>query len=112
MLKNLTNHIIKIVKDNEIIAEIEPEGIVCRAETNFNPGYSIEVDGHRIPTVKPNFKKIVDLPPPEDGVFYIVSNIAFTWIKGRRDIIAPDTWKGVLLDSNGKVYAVSQFLSK
>lgn len=113
MLKNLTDHIIRIAnKDGKIIAEIEPEGIICRAGTEFDPNFYIEINGHRIPTVKPNFKKITNLPQPEEGVFYIVSNIAFSWIKGRRDIIAPDIWKNAFFGPNGKIYAVTQFLSK
>ncbi|HHE65369.1 MAG TPA: hypothetical protein ENL09_05035 [Bacteroidetes bacterium] len=110
---NLTAHPVRVInEDNKIIATFPPSGKVARALTEFEPGWTIEIEDTFIPTSRPKLKGIADLPPPKDGVLYIVSIVLFNKIKGRRDVIAPDTGLDCIKDGNGNVFAVRRFLVK
>lgn len=109
---NLTAHPIRVVNDNnEIVAEFPPSGKVARVQTQFEPGWTIETKEGFIPTSRPKFRGIVDLPSPKDDTLYLVSLVVFNQVKGRRDVIAPDTGD-CIKDGNGNVFAVRKFLVK
>lgn len=70
MIANLTPHSVNIVSaDGTPIVTLKPTGTVARAQQS-----SVQVgtiDG--IPVMKTTFGAPVDLPDPEDGVYYLVS---------------------------------------
>jgi len=77
----------------------------CRVETNQR------VIGHLagIPIVETHFEKIVNLPDPEDGVYYIVSRIAMDFLPfDREDVFCVDTGPTAIRDENNQVVAVTQ----
>jgi hypothetical protein len=62
-----------------------------------------------IPIVKTNFIKIVNLPEPEDGVYYIVNRIAMDFVPfNREDVFCVDTGPTAIRDQSGQVVAVTQ----
>jgi len=62
-----------------------------------------------IPIVETHFEKIVNLPDPEDGVYYIVSRVTMEYIPfNREDIFCVDTGPTAVRDENGQVIAVTQ----
>jgi hypothetical protein len=66
-----------------------------------------KIDG--IPIAKTEFDSIVNLPEPEDGVYYIVSRISMDYIPfNREDVLCVDTGTTALRDENGQVIAVTQ----
>lgn len=66
-----------------------------------------KIDG--IPIAKTEFDSIVNLPDPEDGVYYIVSRISMDYVPfNREDVLCVDTGTTALRDENGQVIAVTQ----
>jgi hypothetical protein len=66
-----------------------------------------KIDG--IPIAKTEFDSIVNLPDPEDGVYYIVSRIIMDYVPFKReDVLCVDTGTTALRDENGQVIAVTQ----
>jgi hypothetical protein len=66
-----------------------------------------KIDG--IPIAKTEFDSIVNLPDPEDGVYYIVSRISMDYVPfNREDVFCVDTGTTALRDENGQVIAVTQ----
>ena len=62
-----------------------------------------------IPIVETHFEKIVNLPEPEDGVYYIVSRIVMDFVPfDREDVFSVDTGPTAIRDQSGQVVAVTQ----
>jgi hypothetical protein len=62
-----------------------------------------------VPIAKTEFMKIVNLPEPEDGTYYIVSRIAMDYVPFKReDVFCVDTGSTAIRDENGQVVAVTQ----
>ena len=77
----------------------------CKVETKQRIiGYLVG-----IPIAETHFEKIVNLPDPEDGVYYIVSRVAMDFIPfDREDVFCVDTGSTAIRDENGQVVAVTQ----
>lgn len=62
-----------------------------------------------IPIAKTEFKKLVNLPDPEDGTYYIVSRISMDYVPFvREDVFCVDTGPTAIRDQSGQVVAVTQ----
>lgn len=62
-----------------------------------------------IPIAKTEFKKLVNLPDPEEGTYYIVSRLCMDYIPFKReDVFCVDTGPSAVRDENGQVVAVTQ----
>ena len=62
-----------------------------------------------VPIVKTEFIKLVNLPEPEEGTYFIVNRIAMDYIPFlREDIFCVDTGPTAIRDENGQVVAVTQ----
>ncbi len=62
-----------------------------------------------VPVAETHFEKIVNLPDPEDGVYYIVSRVSMEFIPfDREDVFCVDTGPSAIRDDNGQVVAVTQ----
>jgi hypothetical protein len=62
-----------------------------------------------VPVAETHFEKIVNLPNPEDGVYYIVNRVSMEFIPfDREDVFSVDTGPTAIRDENGQVVAVTQ----
>jgi hypothetical protein len=62
-----------------------------------------------VPIVKTEFIKLVNLPDPEEGTYYIVSRLTMDFIPfDREDVFCVDTGPTAIRDENGQVVAVTQ----
>ena len=62
-----------------------------------------------VPIAKTEFMKIVNLPEPEDGTYYIVSRIVMDFVPfDREDVFSVDTGPTAIRDQSGQVVAVTQ----
>ena len=62
-----------------------------------------------IPIAETHFEKIVNLPEPEEGVYYIVNRVSMSYIPfDREDVFCVDTGQSAIRDENGQVVAVTQ----
>jgi hypothetical protein len=62
-----------------------------------------------IPIAETHFERIVNLPDPEDGVYYIVSRVTMDFVSfDREDVFCVDTGPTAIRDENGQVVAVTQ----
>ena len=62
-----------------------------------------------IPIAKTEFKKLVNLPDPEEGTYYIVSRLSMDYVPfDREDVFCVDTGPSAVRDENGQVLAVTQ----
>lgn len=102
MLINKTPHSIHIAdEDGNIVREIPPTPPACRVASSAKPGTPI--DG--VPFVETVFGEIENLPAPEDGVWYIVSQIVIAASNGRPDLVRPDSGPTAMRDADGKMIA-------
>ena len=77
----------------------------CRVETKQR------IIGHLagIPIAETHFEKIVNLPEPENGVYYLVNRITMDFVPfDREDVYSVDTGHSAIRDENGQVVAVTQ----
>lgn len=62
-----------------------------------------------IPVVETHFSEIMNLPDPEDGVYYIVNRMAMDFVPFmREDVFCVDTGPTAIRDEKGQVVAVTQ----
>ncbi len=62
-----------------------------------------------IPIVKTEFIRIINLPDPENGTYYIASRLCMDYIPfGREDVFCVDTGSSAVRDENGRIVAVTQ----
>jgi hypothetical protein len=62
-----------------------------------------------IPIAETHFEKIVNLPDPEDGVYYIVNRVTMDFVSfDREDVFCVDTGPSAIRDENNQVVAVTQ----
>lgn len=102
---NLTPHGITVRTAGGDI-EIPASGQVARVgEQSTDAGV---LDG--IPVVDCRLGQVTGLPEPVEGTVYIVSPMVSGAVKGRSDVVAPDTGPAsVVRDSDGKIVAVRRF---
>ncbi len=113
MFINLTPHEIKVqVPDYETggsrILAIEPEpqpARVAAVETLVGYMYGVEISKH-------TFGKVENLPEPQQGVAFIVSGMVRDALKGRPDVLAPDTGKTAVRNQQGQVAYVTRLRTK
>ncbi|MCS6930538.1 MAG: hypothetical protein NZM43_13705 [Saprospiraceae bacterium] len=103
---NLTPHEVKILKGNEVVLSIPPTEPAARATQKYED--RAEVNG--IPVWAPTYGEVVNLPPAEEGTFYIVSMIVAQAERGRRDLLVPDSGRAIR-DSAGNIIGVPGFLT-
>lgn len=88
-LVNLTPHVINIHTPSGEVVTIQPEPTSARV-TSSPDGEEVEVDGIKLlPPQK--WGEVEGLPPPEAGVFFIVSAIVADHAAVRGDLLIPAT---------------------
>lgn len=103
---NLTPHEINLFStESERI--FPPSGKIVRLSVEYVTGEI--VDG--IPTVKRVFGEVIDLPDPQKDTYYLVSSLVADRIKGRNDILIPDTGASAVRDADGKIKGVTRFIA-
>lgn len=96
-LINLTPHKVTFLdKDNNVIREIEPSGILARVTANT---VSLGMFDD-IPITATEFGDPYGLPPEDDSHAYIVSSLVAQAMKGRSDIFIPNE---SVRDDNGMI---------
>ena len=102
---NLTPHPITIrCADGDMV--IEPSGHVARVAT-------VEEDAGNIvgvPTIRRTLGDVEGLPDPQDGTVYIVSSMVLSAVRGRDDVVAPDTGPTAVRDDDGRIVAVTRLV--
>lgn len=91
-LVNLTQHVINIVgPSGEKIVDIAPEGVEARIAIRQIPAGEVSPEGTTalVPLVTISKGAVEGLPPPQDGVIYIVSGMVREASPERRDVASP-----------------------
>lgn len=95
ILKNCTPHSLNVLVGEEVI-DLAPTGIVPRcSQSEVTAG---EVAG--IPVTRQVFGEVIDLPEPEEGVFFVVSRMVAAACPERRDLLIPGA---LVRDDEGRV---------
>lgn len=90
-IRNLTPHSINLLNDNnEVVAIIEPSGIIARAAQTKELVEELCVDGMTIPVYKSEFGKVENLPEQEKDTIFVVSALTAQACKGRPDVYITD----------------------
>lgn len=90
-IRNLTPHAINLLNDNnEVVAIIEPSGIIARAAQTKELVEKLCVDGMTIPVYKSEFSKVENLPEQEKDTIFVVSALTAQACKGRPDVYITD----------------------
>lgn len=105
MIINLTPHAVNLVLADGTTRTFESQGVARATQTVVEAG---AVEGYRL--VRTSFGEPVDLPDPQEGVFYIVSAILVSAARqsGRtvRDLLLPaDTVR----DDQGRIIGCKAF---
>lgn len=98
-IKNLTPHVITVIKENGETLKFEPTGIVPRVSTEIKP-----TDNDLL--FNQTFGEVVNLPNEEDGTIYIVSSMVLSACPNRKDLYAPMT-SNAIRDEEGRIIGVS-----
>lgn len=111
---NLTPHQVVISMPNGTVVQYPPAGVVARVEVKQEKIEFINAAGepsHPFPIVSNTFsEEIVNLPPPEEGTWFIVSGLVRTALGDtREDVLAPDTGATAIRE-NGQVVAVTRMV--
>ena len=68
-----------------------------------------DIDG--MPTTRRSLGDVTDVPAPEAGTVYIVSQMCLSGLSGRSDVVAPDTGSGsVVRGVRGQIEAVTRWV--
>lgn len=107
---NLTPHPITVIAVNGGESTFQPSGKVARV-SELPTTVIGQVNG--IPVLsKTVFGDVVDLPEPQEGVFFIVSGLVAGQVS-RKDVLAPATGPndGAVRNDKGQIVAVTQLKS-
>lgn len=106
-LLNYTPHDVVLLSDKNKVIEIIKSSGVARCKETKDKIDEFYIKGHMININKKEFTEVEGLPPQEEGVLIIVSNIVISAMKGERgDLIAPDD---VVRDDGGKIIGCKSF---
>lgn len=108
---NLTPH--EVVLSNPFLnLSFKPSGVVARVDMSYErrliEAEVIEGMKLSIPCQTAPRAKVINLPDPQKGVYYIVSSYVAQVVR-REDLISPLTDSSAERDSNGNVLSVKSF---
>lgn len=108
-LVNCTPHVIRVVRENGEVLELQPSGITVRVNTAQEQVG--EING--IPVMTTRFVDI-QLPEPQENTVYVVSTVTLQACRSlgisRPDLVSPDTGpQSVVRDENGQVVGIRRF---
>lgn len=86
---NLTPHTINVFDGDTEVLTIAPSGTVTRCTQK--DVLDTEVNGVKI--FRQEFGDVVDLPEPNEGVFFVVSRLVASAAAGRNDLLVPGALK-------------------
>ena len=66
-------------------------------------------DINGIPLTTTSFGDVIDLPAPQDGVFFIVSRLVLSACPDRNDLLVPND---LVRDDNGNIIGAKSFANK
>ena len=97
---NLTPHPITLVTNTQTL-HFSREPIAARC---WESQKSSVFNG--LPIVEVQDTKVLDMPPPVEGVAYLVSRSVFDVLRDRKDILTP---KDIIRDKYGKILGCTSF---
>jgi hypothetical protein len=103
--KNLTPHAVTI-RVGCLDLVIPPSGWVAQVNSYEIP--SDPIGG--IATVRRVWETVEGLPYPVNGVVYLVSPLVLEHVRGRDDVLAPDTGPTAIRDAAGQIEAVQRLI--
>jgi hypothetical protein len=109
---NLTPHAIVLRGEDGEDHRVPPSGRVARVSAK--PGRVLRVDWLPVPVqAAPVYGAVEDLPPPADGVVFLVSGLVLAQSAGRADVFGPGTGPsdGAVRDEGGRVVAVTRLIA-
>ena len=102
---NMTPHWVNSVgDDNKIIKTFDSVGVARGSQQTVVIG---DING--IPLTTTSFGDVVDLPAPQDGVFFIVSRLVLSACPDRNDLLVPND---LVRDDNGNIIGAKSFANK
>lgn len=88
---NLTPHAVNIVDSNDSVAiTIPASGNVARCSQTIDIVGALTLDSVVVPISASSYGEVVDLPAPQDGVYYIVSRLVMSACPARQDLLVPN----------------------
>jgi hypothetical protein len=99
---NLTPHDINVVLENEVVVYPKSGAVARCAETSVVVG---TLNG--VPIVKKEFGGVENLPPYQEGTFYVVSALVASAVK-RADVVSPGD---AVRDENGVIIGCKSLCS-
>lgn len=88
---NLTPHSVNIIgNDNSVAITIEASGNVARCSQTIDIVGALTLDSVDIPISSSSYGEVVDLPDPQDGIYYVVSRLVMSACPARQDLLVPN----------------------
>jgi hypothetical protein len=102
---NLTPHAVTLrVGERDLV--IPPSGRVARVSSREVP---CDPFGD-VPTVRREWGAVEGLPDPAPDTIYLVSALVLEHVRGRDDVVAPDTGPTAVRDAAGQIVAVRRLV--
>ena len=108
-LINLTPHPVVLRVGTEAVT-LPPSGVVARTTTVEEPVGTVTIqDGLGIPVIRVVYGRLEGVPPPQEGIGYIVSSLAAQAAPERRDLFIPAR---PIRDEQGRIVAAQALASE
>jgi hypothetical protein len=109
---NLTPHVISIQKRDGTLQQFPKCGYTARVLERKAPQFHLKDVPFPV-MARPVPERVIGLPPPQDGVFYIVSKILLDHpvVAGRADVFAPDSGPTAVRNRRGVIEYATHLLS-
>jgi hypothetical protein len=105
---NLTPHAVIVRQPDGSDLSLPPDGTIARvAATEVLTGAVIA----GVDVARRTFGDVTGLPDPTPGVVFVVSSLVLTAVSGRPDVVAPDTGPTAIRSPDGRILAVTRFVT-
>ena len=109
-IRNLTPHVVSVAdEEGKITHTFPPVDLPARIEVEE---VSLPWTLHGAPIIAQRWKEVINLPAPQEGTIYIVSTLVRKQLRGRPDVVSPDTGPTAVRDGGGNVIAVRRFVGE
>ena len=86
---NCTPHDINVYSGEELVATFSPAGFTIRVAQRSAHIGNLNLGSLKIPVFMNEYGEVENLPPPKEGVFYVVSALTAQAAKERKDLLVP-----------------------
>ncbi len=110
-IRNLMGKAVSLCTTSGVVLKSwEPDSFVAFAAPTFRPDRCVDIDGHIVEVVRSEYRPLVNLPAPTEGVFllvtYSVAKAARCEGRTTEDLLTPND---VIKDEKNRIIGCTRF---